>query len=177
MKRFIEILVLVSFFSYLTGDIFYSRVIEKNWNIKQGQYPEKAEITFRGNYAELREFLPKKTNELLENAYSIMGISKLSEYNDITVGDWEKAYFFSTLAADSGSDEAKVLLGILYSMETEYQDFKKSLKFFKQGPENNNSVARLILSNIEKYQIWPTVKYWDLRALNALDNKRRPKSF
>ena len=177
MKRFIEILVLVSFFSYLIGDIFYSRVIEKNWNIKQGQYPEKAEITFRGNYIEFREFLPKKTDELLENAYSLMGINRLSEYNDIAVGDWEKAYFFSTLAADSGSDEAMVLLGILYSMETEHQNFEKSLKFFKEGKEKNNIVAQLILTNIEKYQIWPTVEYWDLGTLKALEDKKRPKSF
>ena len=177
MKRFIEILVLVSFFSYLVGDIFYSRVIEKNWNIKQGQYPEKAEITFRGNFVELRELLPKKRDELLENAYSLMGINKLSEYNNIAVGDWEKAYFFSTLAADSGSDEAMVLLGILFSMETEHQNFKKSLKFFKEGTEKNNVVAQLILKNIEKYQIWPTAKYLDLDAINDLEDKKRPKSF
>ena len=177
MKRFIEILVLVSFLSYLICDIFYSRVIEKNWKIKQGQYPQKAEITFNGNYDELREFLPKKANELLENAFFLMGINKLSEYNKITVGDWEKAYFFSTLAAESGSDEAMVLLGILYSMETEYQNFKKSLEFFKKGTEKDNIIAEVILTNIEKYQIWPKAEYWDLRSLKELEDKRRPKSF
>ena len=98
MKRFIEILILALFVIYFVGDVFYSRVIERNWKIKQGEYPEKAEINFRGSFSELSEFMPGKSNELLRNAYSLMGITSLSEYNKIIVGDWDKAFFFSSLA-------------------------------------------------------------------------------
>ena len=94
MKRFIEILVLVSFFSYLVGDIFYSRVIEKNWNIKQGQYPEKMKLHLEVILLNYGSFCQKK-DELLANVYSLMGIKKLSDYNNIAVGDWESLFLFN----------------------------------------------------------------------------------
>ncbi len=177
MKRFIEIFILVSFIAYFVGDIFYSRVIERNWKINQGDYPEKAEINFRGSFSELSEFLPKKSNELLMNAYSLMGITSLSEYNNIVVGDWDKAYFFSTLAADAGNEEAMVLLGILYAMETENQDFEKSLGFFRKGAAGKNVVGKLVLNNIENYKIWPSAQYQDLSIIKKIEEEKRPKSF
>ena len=177
MKRLIELLILICFITYFIGDIFYSRVIEKNWKVYKGEYPEKAEITFNGSYVELNEFLPKKSTELLENAYSLMGIENLSEYNRIVVGDWEKAFFFSLLASDAGSTEALVLLGILYAMETEYQNFNKSLEFFREGARSNNVIAKLVLNNIENYKIWPVAEYKDLEILRKVQDELRPKSF
>ena len=41
MKRLIELLILVCFITYFIGDIFYSRVIEKNWKVYNGEYPKK----------------------------------------------------------------------------------------------------------------------------------------
>ena len=177
MKRFIEIFILALFVIYFVGDVFYSRVIERNWKIKQGEYPEKAEINFRGSFSELSEFMPGKSNELLRNAYSLMGITGLSEYNKIIVRDWDKAFFFSSLAADTGSGEAMVLLGILYAMETEHQDFGKSLSFFRKGAEYNNAIGKLVLNNIETYKIWPSAQYQDINIIKKIEEEKRPKSF
>ena len=177
MKRFIEIFILALFVIYFVGDVFYSRVIERNWKIKQGEYPEKAEINFRGSFSELSEFMPGKSNELLRNAYSLMGITSLSEYNKIIVVDWDKAFFFSSLAADAGSREALVLLGILYAMETEHQDFGKSLSFFRKSAEENNVIGKLVLNNIETYKIWPSAQYQDINIIKKIEEEKRPKSF
>ncbi len=177
MKRFIEIFILALFIIYFVGDIFYSRVIERNWKVKQGEYHEKAEINFRGSFSELSEFMPRKSNELLKNAYSLMGITNLSEYNKIIVRDWDQAFFFSSLAADAGSREAMVLLGILYAMETEHQDFVKSLSFFRKGAEENNVIGKLVLNNIETYKIWPSAQYQEINIIEKIEEEKSPKSF
>ena len=99
-----------------------------------------------------------------------MGIENLSEYNRIVVGDWEKAFFFSLLASDAGSSEALVLLGILYAMETEYQNFNKSLEFFKEGARSNNVIAKLsgIELNSLGNNLFKKIKYSILNLLICL---------
>ena len=101
----------------------------------------------------------------------------IRDSNKIIVGDWDKAFFFSSLAADAGSGEALVLLGILYAMETEHQDFGKSLSFFRKGAEGNNVISKLILNNIETYKIWPSAQYQVINIIKNIEEEKMPKSF
>ena len=70
-----------------------------------------------------------------------------------------------------------VLLGILYAMETEHQDFGKSLSFFRKGAEENNGIGKLVLNNIEAYKIWPSAQYQDINIIKKIEEEKRPKSF